>query len=231
MRRFVSSALSITLSLALCCACDGPSDDRPRGDADAAAMASCTAAGGAPQALVAASSAASAGDAVIELPAIVGAANPYRVTLPAGAAGYAVLRTPVEHVDAALFVSERDRITHLAPDGIASSLRHGVCPDTLIDDYRAHIHEPRDYVLTFAADGPRELVLVAVLADQGHPEGDGGHHHEEDGGHHHEEDGGHHHEEDGGHHHEDGGTCAPGGASCTMNSDCCSNDCDVDHCH
>lgn len=179
--------------------CDGGvTDNRIEGPDDAASMLSCSAPGGAP--VTAASSADTAASAVIELPTeALAPGNAYRVTLPGDAETYAVLRVGTMHNDVALFVSERDRIVGFEPDGIASSLRHAQCPDTLIDDYRVHVHEPGDYRITFAAGGPREFTVVAILAVLGHGDLDGGMHmHDEDGGHledaaAHDHDGGHDH--------------------------------------
>ncbi len=186
--------------------CDGETpDNRPLGPSDPAAMLSCMAPAAAP--LTAASTPEAASSAVIELPhEALAPGNAYRVTLPEEGAGYAVIRVHEMHNDVALFVSERDRITNLEPDGITSGLRHAVCPDTLIDDNRVHVHEPTDYRITFAATGPREFTLVAILAQVGHPPDDGGVH-AHDGGH--DEDGGVH-AHDGGHD-EDAGVDADGG--------------------
>jgi len=214
----IRPCLFFVLSVVALTACD--SDDRRVGADDPAARASCGAATGTP--VTAAASEAAAADAVIELPATELVPRHYSVTLPEGAESYAVLRVSTMHNDIALFVDAQDMIVHLAPDGVPSSLRHGSCPDSLVDDYRTHVHAPGDYRITFAAEGPRQVQLAVVLAELGH--GDGGMHehdggaHEHDGGMHehdggaHEHDGGMHehdggtHEHDGGAHEHDGGT-------------------------
>lgn len=161
--------------------CDGePPDTRPLGPSDTAAMRSCTPPAAMP--ITAATTAAAASSAVIHLPEEAATAgNAYRVTLPASAEGFATLEVHTIHNDVALFVSDRGMITNLTPDGIPSGLRHAVCPDTLIDDYRVHIDDPGQYTLTFSATGPREITVVAILARLGHDDDAGVHDH--DGGH------------------------------------------------
>ena len=209
--------LSALVLLVVATGCDdaAPVDDRTVGMTDPAATLSCTAATDSPTAVTAAATMDAADGAVIEVPGVEDVANVYSVTLPESGESYAALRLSVMHNNVTLFVSERDRIVHLAPDGISSSLRHGVCPDVLIDDYRTHIHAPGDYVLTFAADGPREFTIVAINQMIGHIPGggDGGMHmHDEDGGthmhdagEHMDHDAGDHMAHDAGEHMHDGG--------------------------
>ncbi len=200
--------------------CEGAANDtRPEGPSDVHATAACAALSGSAVPVAAAETPDAAGDAVL-LPGDA----PYRVTLPPAGAGYVHVRVVEEHVDLAFFASERGAFAEFEGDALGTSRRNGACPDRLLEDYRAHVHDPRDYLLTFAADAPRELVVLVMQTGQGHGETDGG-------AHHHHDDGGTHHHDDGGAHDHDGGMCGGPNAHCYENADCCSGDCHVDHCH
>ena len=211
--------LSLVATFALTAGCDGENgDERPPGPLDEHAELACSVAGAASTHLSAASTEAEASNA-----ALTASETPYHVTLPATGQGYLVIRTEEEHVDLALFSSERGVFVSLQGTPLGESRPNGHCASTLLEDYRLHIHQVDDFLLTVSEDAPRELTLVLLRTGAGHPEADGGHHHDDDGG--------HHHRDDGGHHDHDGGMCAPSGGHCHDDADCCSNDCHDDHCH
>lgn len=194
--------------------CDGgDSDSRPNGPSDTHATRACDAASSSPTPVTAASSP----DAVDAH--VLASDAPYRVTMPETGAGYLSVRTAEEHVDLAFFSRERGVFAAFSGDTLGTSRKNGACPDRLLEDFRVHVHDPRDYLLTLSADAPREITILVMQTAAGHGPTDGGVH---------DHDGGHHHDDGA---HPDGGTCGGAGTHCHDGADCCSGECDVDHCH
>jgi hypothetical protein len=153
----------------------GPADDRLPGPNDGLAEHSCEhLATDTPEAITAATTEDGAADVVIELQD-----TPYLVTLPAAANGYASLRISTEHSYVAMFVRERGAV--IDGPNFEAAFRHASCSGQIADDFRWHIDDPDDYVLTFSDEGPREVWLQAVLEESGHDDDGGAHDH--DGGH------------------------------------------------
>ena len=192
------SALFVLLLLALagCDSTEAPVDDRPVGASDALSMESCESVSSAATDLAAAASEAEATGAVVS------PGTAYRVTLPEGAAGYAVLDATLVHGDYGIFTDRHGAVLRVGAHDIEElSRRHAVCGDSIDEDARIHIHEPGQPVIEFSAQGPRTLWLLALAAASDHTP-DGGMHHDHDGGTHHDHDAGAHHDHDGGAHHD-----------------------------
>lgn len=188
----------LLVGLALVSGCDA-ADPRPLGPDDAAAMTLCEGFAETPMELTAALSEDDAASVVIEREGL------YRVTLPAGAESYAMLRTDTMHATMAIGAAPAG-ILHNLSVGLPGATQSAVCPAVVVDEHRVHIHAPDDYLLTFSSEGERTALVYVTMAEVGHPDGDGGAHHDHDGGAHHDHDGGMHHDHDGGAHHEpDGG--------------------------
>ncbi|MBO6937029.1 MAG: hypothetical protein JJ863_18805 [Deltaproteobacteria bacterium] len=193
MHRFL-----LVLSLAaLGCGDDGgPSLEI--GNLDALSNEGCGALTSSAMGVVAALDAESATDVVIT------DSIAYEITVEG--TGFLTLRSPVDHHDWAVFVSEGTTITSTGLFFPEPKIA-GACQDSGLWDYRVHVHAAEDFLLQLEGDG---TVWFYAAKTPGEELDDGGmHHHDHDGGmHHHDHDGGtHHHDEDGGahHHDEDGG--------------------------
>lgn len=152
-------------TLALFLIACGPADDRLPGPTDHQSEHACEhLETGTPESITAATDEEGAAAAIVELQD-----TPYLVSLPNAALGYATLRIVEQHSYVAIFVRERDAL--IDGPNFEPAFRHGVCPDRIGDDFRWHIDEPGDYLLTFSDEGPREVWMQAVLEEAGHDDG------------------------------------------------------------